>query len=740
MPSKSKSRTARKSAPAPPAATPALPSAAPSTPVVPAAQTVPAAQGPPPTTVTYLTKPPFWKLLPTPSVGGQCNGEVTREFLSEFWDEKTKKFRYAPPNPKGRRVDALQRGKDYADYFADIGDTLVAAWNKHRTPKASDQREWRYLQDGNLVLYDAGNDIDLCEVRTHGKPNMANFVQECAEDASALLRDDPNRSRGVIMLLRRSRLQIVIADVQGAVCADVVDFEKRYEMEQVAPIVSALLAIHISPISVFGFDSTITLGIRGQKDWIYAADKQRCVEEVLEDYTDRGLRKTVVRQVSDSDEDTSNVRHVKDDWVSRGELSQEEDIRKLLEGIVTVIPMHTALVPYCGSTYQKDETAIIRPDEHAGKGLVHRRQTYCPTKPLKRFDDLFELLSAFRDYVKTYFHIHKKHGIIHMNITSACVGISMTQHKMLKGRRVRSGVFLDFGHARVFGERCYPVEFDPDHAFASIEILVAMSRKQAYKVNFSDGVQALFNVFLAACLPDDAPALAYWRHSVDTALWHRTRIMTDEDEFRQEILDKLSPSFAPVIPHLVELRAVFLQESIEREQITDILNAALDALVAEPALVANESDAPPRSALKDLSTEEGTSANHGRPDGDSEKQAAEKRQIIDHKTKEVPNGEKDDRNGDEKKDQVEDLNGDEQLTIPGADENSASAVVVSKPSNKRKRDAEDKSKRQDTAADAVEHIDKAQRPVKSRKTARNNAMVEPPRVSTRRSARNAAHT
>ena len=130
-------------------------------------------------------------------------------------------------------------------------------------------------------------------------------------------------------------------------------------------------------------------------------------------------------------------------------------------------------------------------------------------------------------------------------------------------------------------------ERQPHYACASLDVLIAMVRKQARSQSYSDILESLFYVLCSICLSasgaghpqrcsgnvtTDTP-LGRWRRSPDAALSSRTELV-DIKAFRAQVLHEMSSYFEPLHPCLETLHAAFypVVEEPEAEDDTENLH------------------------------------------------------------------------------------------------------------------------------------------------------------------------
>ncbi|KAL1679259.1 hypothetical protein EV122DRAFT_289649 [Schizophyllum commune] len=506
-------------------------------------------------------------LFVAPRVETDVLAKVVNAFKkSDAWDTKKSKFANVP-STQTTLDKAPQLTKDYVTFFNDVGAALVAASCRRYSLPEKEERTWRAphgakgplelcAEDGvvlaqMVILHRAKDEIDEDSIR------------RCAILATEALFHHPERSRYPVLLVCKGKCALVVADHAGAVVATVGDFTRSYVSNErsLYRLFGVLLHFFGGARAALGFDQSISKDKKGD-EYIVAGGHKRRVLELLGTPEERACYGIVVRRVQGRREDGAKVLYIRDTWVARKDI---EDVAAEAATLSRDKESETVQV-----NHRDDSTDIIRSGHISVSPptLLHRRQVQ-HARPLDHFHSLFELVSAMLDIFRSFHTMYEDEQVQHLNITPLIFGLDDAHPREVKGHTVSSGVCMDFAHTRELS-RPPSIDIIPHHACASLDMLIAMVRKQRRSQSYSDTLESLFYVLCSVCLSasgaghpqrcsgnvtTDTP-LGRWRRSPDAALSSRTELV-DIKAFRAQVLHEMSSYFEPLHSCLETLHAAF---------------------------------------------------------------------------------------------------------------------------------------------------------------------------------------
>ncbi|KAI4527620.1 hypothetical protein K525DRAFT_264003 [Schizophyllum commune Loenen D] len=525
-------------------------------------------------------------LFVAPRIDPDVLAKVVNAFKrSDAWDTKKSKFANVP-STQTTLDKAPQITKDYVSFFNDVGGALVAASCRRYSLPEKEERTWRAphgakgplelcAEDGvvlaqMVILHRAKDEID------------ENSIRRCAILATEALFLHPERSRYPVLLVCKGKCALVVADHAGAVVATIGDFTRSYATKDndgcLYRLFCVLLHFYGGARAALGFDQSISKDKKGD-EYIVAGGHKRRVLELLGTPEERACYGIVVRRVQGLREEGDKVLYIRDTWVAKRDI---EDVAAEAATLSRDEESETVRV-----NDRDDSTDIIRSGHISVSPptLLHRRQVQ-HARPLDHFHSLSELVSAMLDILRSFHTMYEDEQVQHLNITPLIFGLDDAHPKEVKGHTVSSGVCMDLTHLRELS-RPPSIDIIPHYACASLDVLIAMVRKQARSQSYSDILESLFYVLCSVCLSasgaghpqrcsgnvtTDTP-LGRWRRSPDAALSSRTELV-DIKAFRAQVLHKMSSYFEPLHPCLETLHAAFypVVEEPEAEDDTENLH------------------------------------------------------------------------------------------------------------------------------------------------------------------------
>ncbi|TRM67099.1 hypothetical protein BD626DRAFT_581789 [Schizophyllum amplum] len=503
---------------------------------------------------------------------------------SNSWDKEKDTFNNFPST----RLSKDKRSAAVVEFLNGIGDNLSAICEKHGYGTLNKKRQWTAPQNGKgpLVLTTMDGTI-LSELHIH--PKAESPTKEMLYDgvvaATALMRTNPDRFRGIVLLLCDGILHVVAVDPYGAIWIDGYSFKQAWSQTQklgprnqrLLAFLSALMALHVGPTSSLGVDPTIQRGTDGDIDRIKVGDWNYGVLEVLGTPDDWVAQQAIVRRVVTLAPRGPKIQlYVKDSWVTKADMDMDMKIMKRLEGTEGVATLYDArIVP---------KTALMcLPGRPMGEeALVHHRQLMSHAgKPIERFGSKYELLSVFIDVVDAISDIHNSgRTVLHPDLTHRNLAIDVENVMQVQGKPVARGLLVPNvraqGVAQVQPQGYTIISPNGVDAWthASLNVLNAASRNTPYQRTLADDLQSIFIGLLTVCLSvsgaghphrytckpwEDTP-LSDWNKSADAALANRTRVLMDPNIFKSEVLDAMSPYFDDLHGCLEQLRAAIMKE------------------------------------------------------------------------------------------------------------------------------------------------------------------------------------
>ncbi|KAI5891050.1 uncharacterized protein SCHCODRAFT_02701920 [Schizophyllum commune H4-8] len=485
---------------------------------------------------------------------------------SSVWDARRSKFANVP-STQTTLDKAAQLTRDYVTFFNALGTAVVAAARRRYSLSDKEVRTWRapHGANGSLELCVANGTVLAQMVILHRAKDEIDedSIRRCAILATEALFHHPERSRYPVLLICKGKCALVVADHAGAVVATVGDFTRSYVSKvserSLFRLFCVLLHFHGCARAALGFDQSISKD-KNDDEYIVAAGHKRRVLELLGTPEERACYGIIVRRVQGLREDGAKVLYIRDTWVAKKDIEDAaaEDATPSRDKESETVQVNDG----------DDSTDIIRSGHISVSPptLLHRRQVQ-HARPLDHFHSLLELVSAMLDILRTFHAMYEDEQVQLLNITPLIFGLDDVHFKEVKGRTVSSGVCVDFAHVREL-TRPPATDFIPHHACASIDVLIALVRKQPRSQTYSDTLESLFYVLCSVCLSasgaghphrytcnvtTDTP-LGDWRRSLDAALSSRTELV-DIDAFRARVLGGMSSYFGPLHPCLEALHA-----------------------------------------------------------------------------------------------------------------------------------------------------------------------------------------
>ncbi|KAL1730791.1 hypothetical protein EV714DRAFT_283881 [Schizophyllum commune] len=525
-------------------------------------------------------------LFVAPRIDSDVLAKVVNAFKkSDAWDTKKSKFANVP-STQTTLDKAPQLTKDYVTFFNDVGAALVAASCRRYSLPEKEERTWRapHGAQGPLELC-AGDGVVLAKmvILHRAKDEIdEDSIKRCAVLATEALFHHPERSRYPVLLVCKGKCALIVADHAGAVVATVGDLTRSYVSKDNEGSLYRLFGVFLhfygGARAALGFDQSISKDKKGD-EYIVAGGHKRRVLELLGTPEERACYGIVVRRVQGRREDGAKVLYIRDTWVARKDI---EDVAAEAATLSRDKESETVQV-----NDRDDSTDIIRSGHISVSPptLLHTRQVQ-HARPLDHFHSLFELVSAMLDILRSFHAMYEDEQVQHLNITPLIFGLDDAHPKAVKGHTVSSGVCVDFAHVRKLS-RPPSIDIIPHYACASLDVLIAMVRKQARSQSYSDILESLFYVLCSICLSasgaghpqrcsgnvtTDTP-LGRWRRSPDAALSSRTELV-DIKAFRAQVLHEMSSYFEPLHPCLETLHAAFypVVEEPEAEDDTENLH------------------------------------------------------------------------------------------------------------------------------------------------------------------------
>ncbi|KAL1739746.1 hypothetical protein HDZ31DRAFT_23798, partial [Schizophyllum fasciatum] len=351
---------------------------------------------------------------------------VTKVKNSSVWDKEGQKFSCMPESKS--RPSVAAQAKAYVAFFNNLTAVLVEACQAHHSPAADDGRTWSAPRGGSgpLELRAADGTVLAQLLVKDARTVTVASLHQCAEIASAALLADPLRSRYPVLAIGGGDLFLVVADRAGATAVKLVTLRAKYATtkaaQQLCDAVHLLLRVLVGSLSSLGFDGTISKDAHGA-ELVIVAGKQLRVLETLGSPESWAAERSVVRRVEGADD--AGDAYVRDSWVSRDEIAQDERITASLagmEGVATHVSHEIVQVEG-----QDDSTTIIRPDADEMQ-IVHRRQLF-HVRPLEKFTSKYELLAVFKDLIDTLLKLYEEKQIHHHNLSLGVLGVDSSRMK-----------------------------------------------------------------------------------------------------------------------------------------------------------------------------------------------------------------------------------------------------------------------------------------------------------------------